>query len=75
LDRFAVFVFIAAAWVAVGIAMLAWPARVRSVTNPDWRRFQKWPLAGTSLVWYRLTGLGFVAMGTFLIYVLVNRVQ
>jgi hypothetical protein len=55
--------------------MVVWPARVRSLTNPEWERFKNWPLAATSLLWYRVTGLGFVAMCIGLIYVLFNRVQ
>ena len=59
-------------WVMAGAVMLLWPARVRSLTNPDWKRFQTWPLAATSLIWYRVSGLGFVLVGSIVIYVIVG---
>jgi hypothetical protein len=69
------FIVTAGVWTMIGAAMLIWPARVRSLTNPDWRRYKNWPLAGTSLVWYRVTGLGFVSIGIVVIFVLLNRVH
>jgi hypothetical protein len=74
LEPVALLVF-AVLWVVAGMAMLLWPARVRSLTNPDWRRYQKWPLAGTALVWYRVTGLVFVFIGGVTILLLFDRIQ
>lgn len=69
------FIVTALVWTAIGVAMVVWPERVRSLTNPDWRRYKGWPLAATSLVWYRVTGLGFVSIGVVVIYVLLNRIE
>ena len=71
LGTIALLVF-AVAWVVVGAVMLLWPARVRSLTNPDWQSYQTWPLAAASLVWYRVSGLGFVFVGSIAIYVLLS---
>jgi hypothetical protein len=69
------FVLTAVVWTMVGAALILWPARVRSLTNPDWQRYKNWPLAATRLLWYRVTGLGLVVMGVGLMYVLFNRVH
>ena len=71
LGTIALLVF-AVVWVVVGALMLLSPARVRSLTNPDWQRYQTWPLAATSLVWYRVSGLGFVFVGSIVIYLVLS---
>jgi hypothetical protein len=71
LERIALLVF-ALLWVVVGVVMLLWPARVRSLTNPDWGRYQTWPLAATSLVWYRVSGIGFALIGSLATYALLS---
>jgi hypothetical protein len=74
LERLAPFV-IAAAWVVVGLAMILWPERARSLTIPDWQRHGKSWLSLTNLVWYRFSGLGLVLIGSVTIYLLANRTQ
>jgi hypothetical protein len=69
------FALTAVVWTMVGVVLVAWPARVRSLTNPDWQRYKNWPLATTSLLWYRVAGLGLIAMGIGLMVVLINRVH
>jgi hypothetical protein len=65
----------AVVWTMVGIALVAWPARLRSLTNPDWQRYKDWPLVTTSLVWYRVGGVVLAALGAGLMFVLFNRVH
>jgi hypothetical protein len=71
----AVFLFVVAAlWVVAGIAMLLWPARVRALTVPDWRRYEKWGRwSGTALIWYRFTGLVLMLIGGVTIYAVLMR--
>ena len=68
-------VLTAVVWTIVGVALVIWPARMRSLTNPDWRRYEDWPLAGTSLAGYRITGLVLGALGIGLMFVLLDRVH
>jgi hypothetical protein len=65
----------AVGWLMIGVATVAWPERVRSLTNPDWEQFGTFGRAGSSLISYRLTGLGFILIGVIVIPVLLGRVQ
>jgi hypothetical protein len=55
--------------------MVGWPQRVRSLTNPDSQEFATFARAGSSLVSYRLTGLGFILISLIMIQVLISRIQ
>ncbi len=57
----------ASAEIIVGLAFMLWPERLRSWTLPDHRRYERWPIKGTSLWSYRLMGFGFVFMGIFVL--------
>jgi hypothetical protein len=63
----------AVVWLIVGGATFGWPERVRSLTNPEWEQFGTFARAGSSLISYRLTGLGFILMSVFMIHVLLAR--
>ena len=63
----------AVVWVIAGLLTLLWPSRVRTLTNPNWRRYEKFPLAATALIWYRVTGLGFVVLALFVILALLSH--
>jgi hypothetical protein len=60
-------------WLIVGVATFGWPERVRSLTNPDWEQFGAFARAGSLLISYRLTGLGFILIGLITIQVLLAR--
>ena len=57
----------------VGVATFGWPERVRSLTNPDWEQYGPLARAGSSLISYRITGLGFILMGVIMIPLLLAR--
>ena len=62
-------------WLVIGVAMAIWPARARTLTNPDWQRYEGVSLAANSLFSYRITGLGFALIAIVAIFFLVDRIQ
>ena len=69
--RVALTVF-AVAWCLLGVVMALRPEYVRSMTNPGWANASDLWRGGSSLVAYRITGTGFIAMGVVVLLVLAG---